>query len=62
MSDINQHDIDMLLDELIEMRDQRDDAREEAQEWRNVAIMDPNMKPSDYNKALRLNRLPWENP
>jgi len=36
---VTTEDVDALLDELIDMRDQRDEARQEAQEWRNLCII-----------------------
>ena len=53
-------DVDALLDELIDMRDQRDEARQEAQEWRNLCIIEPNMSQGQFEKAIAANLFPWE--
>jgi len=57
---VNSQDIDALLDELIDMRDQRDEARQEAQEWRNLCIIEPNMSQNQFEKAIAANLFPWE--
>lgn len=60
MNPLTSTDIDALLDELIEMRDQRDEARQEAQEWRNLCIIEPNMSQNQFEKAIAANLFPWE--
>ena len=57
---VTNQDIDALLDELIDMRDQRDEARQEAQEWRNLCIIEPTMSQDQFEKAIAANLFPWE--
>ena len=57
---VTSKELDGLLDELIEMRDQRDEARQEAQEWRNLCIIEPNMSQGQFEKAIAANLFPWE--
>ena len=57
---VTSQDIDALLDELIDMRDQRDEARQEAQEWRNLCIIEPTMSQDQFEKAIAANLFPWE--
>lgn len=60
MNPLTTKDVDALLDELIDMRDQRDEARQEAQEWRNLCVIEPNMSQSQFEKAIAANLFPWE--
>ena len=57
---VTSEELDGLLDELIDMRDQRDEARQEAQEWRNLCIIEPNMSQDQFEKAIAANLFPWE--
>jgi hypothetical protein len=57
---VTTEEVDALLDELIDMRDQRDEARQEAQEWRNLCIIEPNMSQDQFEKAIAANLFPWE--
>lgn len=57
---VTNQDIDALIDELIAMRDQRDEARQEAQEWRNLCIIEPTMSQDQFEKAIAANLFPWE--
>jgi hypothetical protein len=57
---VTSEELDALLDELIDMRDQRDEARQEAQEWRNLCIIEPNMSQDQFEKAIDSNLFPWE--
>ena len=57
---VTTEDVDALLDELIDMRDQRDEARQEAQEWRNLCIIEPNMSQDQFEKAIAANLFTWE--
>jgi hypothetical protein len=52
--------VDKLLDTVNELREQRDEARKEAIDWRNVALLDPILTPSQFRKAVKENPLPWE--
>ena len=57
---VTSQEIDALLDEMIDMRDQRDEARQEAQEWRNLCIIEPHMSQDQFEKAIASNLFPWE--
>jgi len=52
--------VDQLLDTVNELREQRDEARKEAVDWRNVALLDPILTPSQFRKSVKENPLPWE--
>ena len=60
MNPLTSKDLDALLDELIEMRDMRDEARQEVQEWRNLCIIEPTMSQDQFEKAIAANLFPWE--
>lgn len=60
MNPVTSQKLDALLDELINMRDQRDEARQEAQEWRTICILEPNMSGDQFAQAIEANLFPWE--
>ena len=53
--------VDQLLDTVNELRRERDEARDQAVDWRNVGLLDPNLTPEQFRAAVRHNPLPWEN-
>ena len=52
--------VDQLLDTVNELRKERDEARKEAADWRNVALLDPILTPSQFKKAVEENYFDWE--
>lgn len=52
--------IDKLLDQVNDLRKERDEARGQAVEWRNMALIDPILNAEQFKTAVRMNPLPWE--
>jgi hypothetical protein len=52
--------VDRLLDEVNQLRTERDEARKQAFEWRNVGLLDPGQTAEQFKTAVRMNPLPWE--
>lgn len=52
--------VDRLLDEVNELRNERDEARKQAEDWRGVGLLDPNITPEQFRTAVRMNPFPWE--
>jgi hypothetical protein len=52
--------VDRLLDEVNQLRTERDEARKQAFEWRNVGLLDPGLTAEQFKTAVRMNPLPWE--
>jgi hypothetical protein len=52
--------IDKLLDTVNELKNERDEARKQAEDWRNVALVDPCLTAEQFKREVRGNPLPWE--
>jgi hypothetical protein len=52
--------LDALLDEVNTLRVERDEARKQAEDWRGVGLLDPNITQEQFRTAVRMNPLPWE--